>query len=159
MKQKNNNKGITLITLVITIIILLILAGVTINIVFGDDGLFYTAQTAAEKTVVENLKKKADIEYANLKVQNYEKEVKLSQVIEELKKQGYTIVTTNNRGSKITGITLNPETLTLAIEETKNIEVIINREETAGTRYYANIYNAYYEITLENGEIKIRRKN
>ena len=39
-----NNKGITLIALIITIIILLILAGVTINIVLGENGLFSTAK-------------------------------------------------------------------------------------------------------------------
>lgn len=44
-----NNKGITLIALIITIIILLILAGVTINVLIGDNGLFNTAKEAGEK--------------------------------------------------------------------------------------------------------------
>ena len=38
-----NGKGITLIALVITIVVLLILAGVTINLLFGDDGIFHIA--------------------------------------------------------------------------------------------------------------------
>ncbi len=42
------NKGITLIALIITIIILLILAGVTINLILGENGLFRTAQKAGE---------------------------------------------------------------------------------------------------------------
>lgn len=41
-------KGITLVALVITIIILLILAGVTISLTLGDKGIFTTAQTAAK---------------------------------------------------------------------------------------------------------------
>lgn len=41
-------KGITLVALVITIIILLILAGVTISLTLGDNGLFKTAQGAAK---------------------------------------------------------------------------------------------------------------
>lgn len=155
MKNKN---GITLIALIVTIITLLILAGVTISVLLGENGLFNIAQTATEKTAVAELKEKANIEYASLKVEDYEKEVKLSQIIERLKKQGYTIVTTDNGEGEITGITLNPETLMLNIEETKDIEVTVNREETAGTKYYANIYNAYYEITLKNGEIKVRKK-
>lgn len=40
-------KGITLVALVITIIILLILAGVTISLTLGENGLFREAQNAA----------------------------------------------------------------------------------------------------------------
>jgi len=42
-------KGITLIALVITIIVLLILAGVTISMVLGDEGIIAQAQQAKEK--------------------------------------------------------------------------------------------------------------
>ncbi len=41
-------RGITLIALIITIIILLILAGVTINLILGENGLFNTAKQAGE---------------------------------------------------------------------------------------------------------------
>ena len=44
-----SNRGITLIALVITIIVLLILAGVTINMVLGDDGIIQNAQKAKER--------------------------------------------------------------------------------------------------------------
>ncbi len=47
-KQKNI-KGITLISLVITIIILIILAGVSINLVLGENGLFTKAREAQAK--------------------------------------------------------------------------------------------------------------
>ena len=40
-------KGITLVALVITIIVLLILAGVTISLTLGDNGIFKTAEQAA----------------------------------------------------------------------------------------------------------------
>lgn len=40
-------KGITLVALVITIIVLLILAGVTISLTLGEDGLFKISQDAA----------------------------------------------------------------------------------------------------------------
>lgn len=45
-----NKRGITLIALVITIIILLILAGITIVALTGDNGLFARAQQAKETT-------------------------------------------------------------------------------------------------------------
>ena len=52
MANKNikNNNGITLIALVITIIIILILVGVSINQIFGDDGLIDRSSGFAENT-------------------------------------------------------------------------------------------------------------
>ena len=47
-----NNKGITLIALVITIIVLLILAGVSIALVTGDNGLLGQATRAGAETQV-----------------------------------------------------------------------------------------------------------
>ena len=49
MKTKEM-KGITLVALVITIVVLLILAGVSINTVLGDDGIIQKAKEAAETT-------------------------------------------------------------------------------------------------------------
>ena len=50
LKLKSNNKGITLVALVITIIVLIILAGVSISMLLGDDGIIQKAKEAAEKT-------------------------------------------------------------------------------------------------------------
>ena len=46
-----NNKGITLIALVITIIVLLILAGVSIAMLTGQNGILTRAGTATEETL------------------------------------------------------------------------------------------------------------
>lgn len=46
------NKGVTLVALVITIIVLLILAGVTLSMVMGDNGIFGKANDASIKTSV-----------------------------------------------------------------------------------------------------------
>ena len=51
-------KGITLITLAITIVVLIILAGVSINAVIGDDGIIKKAQNSA------NLTKEAEVKEA-----------------------------------------------------------------------------------------------
>ena len=42
------NKGITLVALVITIIILLILAGITLNLTLGQNGIITRAQEAGK---------------------------------------------------------------------------------------------------------------
>ena len=52
MKQKRNylkEKGITLIALVVTIVVLLILAGVSVNALFSDSGIIKKAQDAQNK--------------------------------------------------------------------------------------------------------------
>lgn len=48
--KKTKEQGITLIALVVTIIVLLILAGVTISLVLGQNGIFGKAQIAADRT-------------------------------------------------------------------------------------------------------------
>lgn len=45
-----NNSAITLVALVITVIVLLILAGVTLNMLMGENGIINKAQLAKEKT-------------------------------------------------------------------------------------------------------------
>ena len=47
-QSKNNTKGITLVALVITIIILLILAGIVITLTLGDKGIINMAKEAKE---------------------------------------------------------------------------------------------------------------
>lgn len=50
IKRDEHSKGITLVALVITIIILIILAGVSINLVLGENGMFTMAQRAKQET-------------------------------------------------------------------------------------------------------------
>ena len=56
--MKTNNKGITLIALVITIIILLILAAVAIQLALGDNGLIKKAQSGQEAQSIAEVKEK-----------------------------------------------------------------------------------------------------
>ena len=46
------NKGITLVALVITVVILLILAGITINSLMGSDGLLGRASSAVDENEI-----------------------------------------------------------------------------------------------------------
>ena len=58
MREKNNIRGITLIALVITIIVLLILAGVSIAMLTGQNGILTQAQNAKDKTEYKNAEEK-----------------------------------------------------------------------------------------------------
>lgn len=54
-------KGITLIALVVTIVVLIILAGVSISVILNQDGLINKAISSGEQTKIENIKEKLEI--------------------------------------------------------------------------------------------------
>ncbi len=94
-KQRLQERGITLIALVVTIIILLILSGVTLNIALSDNGLFSKTKKAAE----------------DYKEAQSEEEESIRQISTQLyseyvgaKVEGYS-PTDNERGVTINGIT------------------------------------------------------
>ena len=62
MRKTKEKRGITLIALIITIIVLLILAGVTISMVVGDNGVVNQAMNAKEKTDEAIRKEKSDFD-------------------------------------------------------------------------------------------------
>ena len=99
MKMKSSSKGITLIALVITIIVLLILAGVSIAMLTGDNGIL--AQEKEAKEVTEEAEKKeikdlAQIE-ANMHLNNYE--YVTADNVKVLVPAGYTVM--KEEGEKI----------------------------------------------------------
>lgn len=59
-----NNKGITLIALVVTIIVLLILAGVSIAMLTGQNGILNRGQEAAYKNAVTDAKDQISLKVA-----------------------------------------------------------------------------------------------
>ena len=83
MKEKNvsllnsksnvsrNSQGITLIALVVTIVVLLILAGITITFVLGENGIINMAQRAADATNKAVGKEQNDLADITNQMQNY----------------------------------------------------------------------------------------
>lgn len=71
MNKIRSTKGITLISLVITIIILLILAGVTIATLTGDNGLIKRAQDAKIATEIVDIKEQIQTEILGKQAENY----------------------------------------------------------------------------------------
>ncbi len=65
IRVNKTNNGITLIALVITIIVLLILAGVTIATLMGDNGILTKANEAKEQTEIAEVKERAQLDIAS----------------------------------------------------------------------------------------------
>ena len=66
--KRNVNQGITLIALVITIIVLLILAGISIAMLTGENGILRKAEVAKEQTDEEKAKEKLIIAINGLQI-------------------------------------------------------------------------------------------
>lgn len=66
-----NTKGITLIALVITIIVLLILAGITMSLVMGENGIIARAQEAGKNYTQAEEKENVDLAKLNNEVGEY----------------------------------------------------------------------------------------
>jgi Tfp pilus assembly protein PilE len=65
-KQKSaNNKGITLIALVVTIVVLLIITGVSVSMFTGDNGIISQAKKAKEETTISEEKEQVETKYVS----------------------------------------------------------------------------------------------
>lgn len=69
--RRKSNKGITLIALVITIIILLILVGVTILTLNGENGILGKSQTAKEETNKQTATEIIQLKITNIQIETY----------------------------------------------------------------------------------------
>lgn len=80
------NKGVTLIALAVTIVVMLILAGVTRSVLNGENGIVKQAQKAKEESKIKELKEKVRIDIAGKRVENINGELRVSVLKEILDK-------------------------------------------------------------------------
>ena len=103
------NKGITLVALVITIIVLLILAGVSISMVVGENGVLNRAQNASSETAYADAKSALGVALSGAQgyfIEDWNKDQtkKFKDWLEEnasdkLKADGYTISISDENGT------------------------------------------------------------
>ena len=117
MEKTRKNKGITLVALVITIIILLILAGIAISAIAGQDGLFSKTQIAKAQTEIASEKegislavtsaKISDNGYGSIEKENLQDAInkqfgKDKAIVEDNGDQTYTVTMKNTEERKYT---------------------------------------------------------
>ncbi len=136
--NKQNNRGITLIALVITIIVLLILAGVSISMLTGQNGILTQAQNAKQATEQSSEKEKLEIAVTgamalskNLTVENLKSELANCDIPTQNSKFP-VIVNVNNKNFAINS--------SGDILEYKNM-IDITGEETSNTMTKDNLDN------------------
>lgn len=71
MKVFEENRGITLISLVVTIVVLLILAGISISALFGDNGILNNSKEAKSKYNSAAIKEKLELAISEAQIDQY----------------------------------------------------------------------------------------
>ena len=96
------NKAITLIALVVTIVVLLILAGVTLKLVLDNNGIIQKSKEARSETIVADEKSKVEMAYVSAAIKKLGDTVTAEELQEELDSSvgaGKTVVTSNGDGT------------------------------------------------------------
>ena len=153
-KRITNAKGITLIALVITIIVLLILAGVTISALTGDSGILKNAEKAKEKINLTNAKEQVAIatQGALLKAKEQQTTITYENLNEELGNLTNKYTITPKEDAPVWTVTVG-DYKTYVTEEGYIEEPVTNPYDADGWTY-AWIYDndKWSEIT-EKGEL------
>ena len=100
-----STKGITLIALVVTIIVLLILAGVSIAMLTGNNGILTQGKRAKEETTVGHEKEAVQMAYAGAKAKKLGEEVTAEDVNEQLTINGENATATEGTNKIIVTFT------------------------------------------------------
>lgn len=130
-----NQKGITLIALVITIIVLLILAGVTIAMLTGENGILTKAKTADTDT------KNAEVaERINMELQAFKTDILANGSIQD--------ATVEKAKANLPGSTINIDTVKDSNPAT------ISYEGKTGSIYTKDIQAENGNVTHKAGEIE-----
>ena len=130
MKVLRKEKGITLIALAVTIIVMLILAGVTIAALTSENGIINQASKVKETSKVAKTEEEARLEYSNLilekQMEGHGEETELSDVIGKLEENGYETGEKDGKnyikiGEYYYEIKLENEQVSIAREKTEGI--------------------------------------
>ena len=158
-------RGITLIALVITIVIIMILAGVTINLVVGNHNLFDKAKSTQKIQTVAGIKEALELETVDIQVES--KKVDLDTYLEQIStgKKNYNLSSKEKVDEKNAEIIVNDEYKFLVKDkENGDVEIIYDGIAKAddltissknGTYTYPN--SGTFEVTnnTSRGELTV----
>lgn len=164
MKTKDL-KGITLIALVVTVVTILVLAGVTINLIVGNEGLFNKTKSTKKIQTVASIKEALELEKVDIQVES--KKVDLDTYLEQIStgKKNYNLSSKEKVDEKNAEIIVNDEYKFLVKDkENGDVEIIYDGIAKAddltissknGTYTYPN--SGTFEVTnnISRGELTV----
>ena len=96
-ETKNKQKGITLISLVVTIGVLIVLAGITLGSIKGDNGIITKTKSVKKQAEIEDIKEKIQNEITEQEGKSSNGKLTESQIDNILSKYGTVNVTGDNK--------------------------------------------------------------
>ncbi len=160
MNIRKKERGITLIALAVTIIVMLILAGVTIAALTSENGIINQASKVKETSKVAKTEEEARLEYSNLvlekQMEGHGEETELSDVIGKLEENGYETAEKDGKnyikiGEYYYEIKLENEQVSIAREKTEGI----TGGAGGGTGIAGNKYDKDTKVTIGGKEVLI----
>ena len=157
----NKNKGITLIALVITIIVLLILAGVSIAMITGENGILNQAKKAKEETEIASEEEKVKLATSGALLQDNGESIIQSNLQSELSKyfdtEDFSVSSgTNDEGKNgfIVTITENvKEGRKYFVSQNGKVEKYEEPQVAELTDIYLNLYDDGTLVFSNNSEL------
>ena len=150
--EVTSNHAITLITLVITIIILLILAGVAINITIGENGLFTRAKYAKKQMEKASIIEQIQTEIIEKQIENESQKIDSESLEKILEKYGEV---QKDQEGNITGVKIN-DNMNIKLEEILGENEVAN-SGNSGQEDKKNMHKVIFKgtnVTLE-GESEV----
>lgn len=171
--KKEKNQGITLIALIVTIVVLLILAGVTISAISGNESVMEKAQEAKEKTDISNEKEAIQLAVVNViaktsnisEIDENELETELSDSTTSITKDGDHWDVTGNTGTeyiiKDDGTVLTIDELYEEMDSYVSVTGILTIEDASNNmvRITVNSSTKNQMYTMNTGTIFYRGTN
>ncbi len=159
MKSKiRSNRGITLIALIITIIVLLILAGVSITMISSQDGILNKAVEAKETQERAKVDELANIAYMSAIMDGKKDNEIVKEVVEKLKEEGYTIETKSTEQQSLEDMTVEKENVEInESSEPVEIKIVLKYSNENNNKYYILVNKKYYEISLNEYGIEVSK--
>ena len=144
-KNKQRQEGITLIALVVTIIVLIILAGVSINMLVGENGLITQSQRAEEDYSKSEVKEKVELalnEYA------IEKSTEEDSNFENFLRKTLQVGVAQNEGGNYSFILGEWQ-----VETTENGIISIEKLDIKVDKVYETVANMKADVELTEGKL------
>ena len=155
--QEKDTKGITLIALVITIIVLIILAGVVITLSLGNKGIFNRAKQAKEEYEIAAEKEKLGLEITNIQtaiIENKNEMATLKDLYEKIDKTKYEIKLDDEENPTLAYVKPVKGNYTFSVDSKfKDVKLVDKEESLKVNDFDVNIENAngsYLTIDASN---------
>ena len=167
MKEKHEQKGITLIALVVTIIVLLILAGISINALAGNNGILNKATEAKISQGIAQVEEMGRIRLQAAYTENLgvvDDATAKTAVIAELTNNGYEVKDISTSNETVKGLLIkdssgsNINEVGVVQGKSVTVTVALDTDGDTTTKTYVKIEGKYYELDVTGLNVNVSRQ-